>query len=234
MEFKILTKTEIDNCIKNRMVELIKSKPNCVLGLATGSSPIGLYKLLVDEYKNKNISFKNIISFNLDEYYPIDFDNSQSYHSFMNQHLFSKIDIQSKNTHFPSLNNNYDQMIDECGGIDFQILGIGSNGHIGFNEPGTEFDSLTHVVDLKESTIKDNSRFFNSIKDVPTKAITSGLQTIMKAKEIVVIVVGSNKKEAVKILLSKKITKDCPATILHKHHNVTIYIDKDTVNDVKL
>lgn len=223
MKLEIKNKNQIDEAIADRICNLIQSKPNCVLGLATGSSPIGVYKLLA----SKNISFKDVTTFNLDEYYPIDINNKNSYHYFMNEHLFSKIDINKSNIHFPSLDNNYDQMIDKAGGIDFQILGIGSNGHIAFNEPGTEFNSLTHIVNLASSTIKDNSRFFNSIDEVPTKAITMGLASIMKAKEIVIIVTGSNKANALKELMSGNISKDFPASILNNHSNVTVYADKE-------
>lgn len=234
MELKILKKEEIYKDIKNRIVNLIKNKPNCILGLATGSSPIGVYDELIKANKNNEVSFKNVTSFNLDEYLGLDETNNQSYRYFMNDHLFNHVDIDKKKTHVPSVNENsvdyyktYDEHIKNAGGVDFQILGIGSNGHIAFNEPGTSFDTLTHIVDLKESTIKDNARFFNSIDEVPTKAVSMGLKSIMNAKEIVIIITGKNKQYALKRLLTKEITEDFPASILNKHPNVTIYADEE-------
>jgi len=229
MELKVLKLEDIYKEITNKVINVIKSKANPVLGLATGSSPIGVYKLLVAKYKNKEVSFKNVTTFNLDEYYPIEYDNVQSYHYFMNENLFKWVDIDKRNTYFPTLDNNYDSLIDSKGGIDLQILGIGSNGHIAFNEPNTPFNSLTHLVTLDDSTIKSNSRFFNSIDEVPKQAITLGLASIMKAREIVIIVTGKNKAHALKQLLSKKVTEAFPASILNKHNNVTIYADKEAI-----
>ena len=231
MNLIVLEKNQIDEIVANLFVETINNKPNCVLGLATGSSPVGIYKNLVKAYQENKVSFKEVTTFNLDEYIGLEETHHQSYRYFMNDNLFDHIDIDKNNTHVPNGINyeydveNYDKEIENNGGIDLQILGIGSNGHIAFNEPGTSFDSLTHVVDLKESTIKDNSRFFNSIDEVPTKSITMGLTSIIKAKKIVIIITGENKKDVLAKLLTGEISEDLPASILHNHPDVTIYAD---------
>lgn len=231
MNLVVLEKNQIDEVVASLFIDTINNKPNCVLGLATGSSPVGIYKNLVKAYQEKKVSFKDVTTFNLDEYIGLEETHHQSYRYFMNDNLFNHIDIDKNKTHVPNGTNyeydveNYDKEIENNGGIDLQILGIGSNGHIAFNEPGTPFDSLTHVVDLKESTIKDNSRFFNSIDEVPKKSITMGLTSIIKAKKIVIIITGENKKEVLARLLTGKISEDLPASILHKHPDVTIYAD---------
>ncbi|MCQ2796561.1 MAG: glucosamine-6-phosphate deaminase [Bacilli bacterium] len=237
MELKILTLNEINLAIKDEIASLLRRKPNAILGLATGSSPIGVYDELIKAYKAGDISFNEVTSFNLDEYFGLSGDHPQSYRYFMNTHLFDHVDILKSRTHVPSIDKNsedyfetYDNKIKDHGGIDFQILGIGSNGHIAFNEPGTSFDSLTHIVDLKESTIKDNSRFFNSISEVPTKAVSMGLKSIMNAKQIVIIITGKNKANALKRLMSKEISTDFPASILHHHPKVTIYADQEAAS----
>lgn len=231
MNLVVLEKNQIDEVVASLFIDTINNKPNCVLGLATGSSPVGIYKNLVKAYQEKKVSFKDVTTFNLDEYIGLEETHHQSYRYFMNDNLFNHIDIDKNKTHVPNGTNyeydveNYDKEIEANGGIDLQILGIGSNGHIAFNEPGTPFDSLTHVVDLKESTIKDNSRFFNSIDEVPKKSITMGLTSIIRAKKIVIIITGENKKEVLARLLTGKISEDLPASILHKHPDVTIYAD---------
>lgn len=237
MELKVLSQNEINLAIKDEIASLLRRKPNAVLGLATGSSPLGVYEELVKAHKAGDISFNEVTTFNLDEYIGLDNNHPQSYRYFMNTHLFDQIDILKSKTHIPSMDKNsedyyetYDNKIKDHGGIDFQILGIGSNGHIAFNEPGTSFDSLTHTVDLKESTIQDNSRFFNSINEVPKKAVSMGLKSIMNAKRIVIIITGKNKAEALKRLMSKEITTDFPASILHRHGKVTIYADKEAAS----
>ena len=186
------------------------------------------------------IQIKDVKTFNLDEYVGLSEDHEQSYRYFMNHNLFDHIDIVKENTHVPSGNieneealEEYDALIDAAGGIDLQILGIGSDGHIAFNEPGTSFNSLTHVTELAPSTINDNSRFFESIDDVPTKAVTMGLASIMKAKKIVLIATGENKADAVKSLLMGLITEKVPCSILRKHPDVTIYVDRDAYSKVK-
>ena len=231
MNLVVLEKNQIDEVVASLFIDTINNKPNCVLGLATGSSPVGIYKNLVKAYREKKVSFKDVTTFNLDEYIGLEETHHQSYRYFMNDNLFNHIDIDKSKTHVPNGTNyeydveNYDKEIEANGGIDLQILGIGSNGHIAFNEPGTPFDSLTHIVDLKESTIKDNSRFFNSIDEVPKKSITMGLTSIIRAKKIVIIITGENKKDVLARLLTGKISEDLPASILHNHPDVTIYAD---------
>lgn len=215
-------------------IEIIKNKHNAILGLATGSSPIGTYKEMIKSYEEKAISFKECISFNLDEYIGLKKEyKNQSYQYFMNENLFSKIDINKKNTHFPvdafneSVGNDfesYDNKIDSYGGMDILILGIGNNGHIGFNEPGSKIDSKTRMIDLTESTIKANSRFFDNEKDVPRKSVTMGLSTILKARKIVLVVVGDSKKDALNALRSSKsFDSNWPCTALVNHNDVIVY-----------
>lgn len=233
MEVKILPIQEIYNEIANKIVKLVAQKPNAILGLATGGTAVGVYDALVKAYNDKKITFKDVKTFNLDEYYPIEDSNPQSYRYYMNHNLFDKVDIDKNNTHFPSIDNyqKYDELIAIAGGIDFQVLGIGSNGHIAFNEPGTPFDSLTHVVKLAESTIQDNARFFNGdISLVPTQAISMGLKSIMFTKQIVLIATGKNKAKAIKQLMDQEPNPALPASILRSHANVTIYLDPDAAS----
>ena len=209
-------------------------KPGMVLGLATGSTPLGLYAKMVEDHKANGTSYKDIKSFNLDEYVGLPITHPESYYAFMHRNLFDQIDIPEENTHVPSglgedleaQSKKYDEMIDESP-VDIQLLGIGSDGHIAFNEPGTPFDSGTHVTDLAESTIKDNCRFFdNDISKVPTQAVTQGIGTIMKAKNILLIATGANKAQAVKDMLEGPIDESCPASILQKHDSVVVIIDE--------
>lgn len=210
------------------------SKENPVLGLATGSSPIGLYKKMIADHKSSGTSYKNVLTWNLDEYIGIPRTHEQSYWTFMHENLFNGLDIPEENIHVPVGDAEDEEL--ECKKyeesmkghtIDLQILGIGADGHIGFNEPGTPFDSLTHLMDLTEQTRKDNARFFdNDIDKVPTKSITMGLGTIMRAKKIVVIATGENKAEAVYGMIKGPVSTDCPASILQKHDDVTIILDK--------
>ncbi|WP_434334635.1 glucosamine-6-phosphate deaminase [Mycoplasma capricolum subsp. capricolum] len=215
----------------------IKSKPNCVLGLATGSTPIKTYEKLIKMYQENQISFKDVTSFNLDEYKDIDPTNKQSYHYFMQHQLFDFIDINKNNCYIPNANlyenpKLYDQQIKNANGIDLQLLGLGVNGHIGFNEPNTDFDSLTQIVDLTDSTIKANSRFFDSIDKVPTKAISMGLKSIMNAKKILLLATGINKSEAVYHLIEGEITRSWPCSILQQHNDVTVIIDKSAASQL--
>ncbi len=209
-------------------------KPGKVLGLATGSTPLGLYARMVKDHKENGTSYKEIKSFNLDEYVGLPITHPESYYAFMHRNLFDQIDIPEENTHVPSglgedleaQARKYDEMIDESP-VDIQLLGIGSDGHIAFNEPGTPFDSGTHVTDLAESTIRDNCRFFdNDISKVPTQAVTQGIGTIMKARNILLIATGANKAQAVKDMLEGPVDEKCPASILQKHDSVTVIIDE--------
>lgn len=233
MEVKFLPKEIIEQEIAQMFIKTVKSNPNCVLGLATGSSPVGVYKKIINAVEAGEVSFKGVTSFNLDEYVGLDGTHDQSYRYFMNVNLFDHIDIDKNNTNVPNGINyeesvrDYDNQIAAKGGIDLQILGLGSDGHIAFNEPNTPFDSLTHVTELTEMTIQDNSRFFASIDEVPTKAITMGLQSIMNAKKIVLLATGKSKANAVRELLHGEISEEYPCTILQKHPNVVIYVDEE-------
>ena len=236
MELKILTDKEINEEVAREIVELINKKPNAVLGLATGGSPVGVYKELIKKYNEKEVSFKFVKTYNLDEYIGLTKDNKESYYYFMCHNLFNYIDINMDNVHLPDGINyedsiaNYENSIASDGGIDYQILGIGSNGHIAFNEPGTSFESNVHRVELKESTRIDNSRFFNSLDEVPTSAITMGLKSILSAKRIILIATGVHKAEAIKHLFEGKEDINWPVTILNRHENVTIFCDKESAS----
>lgn len=234
MKVVVGTNEEISKLIAEEFIKQVQKKPNSVLGLATGTSPLQVYANLVKAYEEGRVSFKNVVTFNLDEYIGLDGTHNQSYRYFMNTNLFDHIDIDKKMTHvlkgvgdYEAYAAQYDDEIASFGGIDLQILGIGSDGHIAFNEPGTSFDSLTHVADLAESTIVDNSRLFNDISEVPTKAVTMGLKSIMNAKKIVLIATGKNKAKAIKDLLRGDKTEEVPCSILQDHPDCTIYVDED-------
>ncbi len=216
--------------------ELVKNNPNAILGLATGSSPIGMYKYMAEACKN-GLSYKNVSSVNLDEYVGLTADHDQSYAYFMRTNLFDNIDIDQKNTNLPCGSaadkqaecDRYNALL-ETMKQDVQVLGLGSNGHIGFNEPGTPFESVTHLVDLTESTIKDNSRLFNSIDEVPRQALSMGIKNIMQAKSILMVVSGKNKAEAVRGMVKGEVTPNLPASVLQLHPFVTVICDKDAAS----
>ncbi len=205
-------------------------KPNCVLGLATGSTPIGMYEAVAE----MGLDFSNVTTFNLDEYYPIEQKNSQSYHYFMTENFYSKVNLKKENIFIPCGEAKdpdaecaaYEEKIEAQGGIDLQVLGIGQNGHIGFNEPDSTLFAYTHVTGLTENTIEANSRFFDSIDEVPTKALTMGVATILKSKRIILLASGANKADAVRALTSGIIDPMCPASLLAAHNDVTIIADK--------
>ena len=216
------------------IISIVKNNPNAILGLATGSSPIGTYQNMIKDHKENGTSYKNVHTVNLDEYVGLTADHDQSYAYFMRTNLFDGLDIDLKNTNLPcgsakdlqaecdrynALLENYKQ--------DVQLLGLGSNGHIGFNEPYTPFDSVTHLVDLTENTIKDNSRLFASIDEVPRQALSMGIKNIMNAKSILMVVSGKNKAEAVKGMVKGEITPALPASVLQLHPFVTVICDKD-------
>ena len=213
------------------MKEVVTSKPGVVLGLATGSSPVGLYKCMIKDHEENGTSSKDVVTYNLDEYVGIDRSNPQSYYTFMKENLFDHIDIDPNNTHVP-----YGSTKEDCEGyekelekvsIDLQLLGIGRNGHIGFNEPGTPFDEMTHIVDLTQSTIEANARFFdNDMNKVPKQAITMGIGTIMKSKKVLMVVSGPEKAEAVKATVEGPVTTDMPASVLQNHPDVTLVVDE--------
>lgn len=205
-------------------------KPTCVLGLATGSTPIGTYKQLVEWYNKGDLDFSRVKSVNLDEYCGLSAENNQSYRYFMNDNFFSHINIDTENTFVPNgLATNleeecerYDSLIYQMGGIDLQLLGIGLNGHIGFNEPDIRFEKTTHIVELDESTIQANARFFQNADEVPRQAITMGIKSIMHAKKVLLIAGGHEKEEIIKKALYGPITPDVPASILQLHPDLTV------------
>jgi glucosamine-6-phosphate deaminase len=211
----------------------LKRKPNTVLGLATGSTPIGLYQKLIEANKNKEITFEDVETYNLDEYIGIELHHPQSYHQFMMDHLFSKIDIKLSNTHLPKNDvshmhehaKSYNKKLSKTS-IDLQILGIGSNGHIGFNEPGTPFGNETFIVELEEKTRKDNMRFFNSLDEVPKYAITMGIKNIMKSKHILLLASGKEKSDAIERMIFGPVDESLPASILQLHPHVTVILDE--------
>ena len=209
---------------------------NSTLGLATGSTPTDLYEEMIADYKAGNFSYKNIKSYNLDEYVGISYDHPESYHKFMETNLFDHVDIDKANTHVPDASasdlelavKSYQEELNKAQ-IDVQILGIGGNGHIGFNEPGTPFDAGVHVVDLKEETIQANSRFFDdNINLVPKQAMTMGIKDIMRAKHIILLAFGKAKKDAIRSLVEgDEITENIPCTILKNHPSVYVLVDKE-------
>ena len=210
-------------------------KPESILGLATGSTPIGIYKQLIEWYKKGDLDFSQVKTVNLDEYCGLSGDHDQSYRWFMNHNLFNHVNIDMANTNVPigiadNLNQEcerYDKLIKELGGVDIQLLGIGHNGHIGFNEPNDYFDKETHVVDLKQSTIDANARFFSSINDVPKQAITMGIQSIMAAKKILLVASGPDKKDILEKAVYGPVTPLVPASILQMHPDLTVVYSVD-------
>lgn len=229
------TYQEMSRQAANLISAQVIMKPNSVLGLATGSTPIGTYKQLIEWYKKGDIDFSKAVSINLDEYVGLDADNINSYRYFMDKNLFNEINIVKENTFVPSgvAENleeeckNYDENIKNLGGIDLQLLGIGLDGHIGFNEPSEVFTKNTHIVDLDQSTIEANSRFFGSIDKVPKKAITMGMASIMKAKKILLIANGEEKREILNRALFGSITPQIPASILQLHPDITVIYSEE-------
>ena len=212
----------------------IISKPDSVLGLATGSTPIGTYKHLVTAYKAGDLDFSQIKSANLDEYRGLTKDNDQSYYYFMNNHLFQHVNIDPANTNIPDGTNNdpdaecarYEEVIKSLGGVDLQLLGLGHDGHMGFNEPCDHFDKITHCVDLTEMTIEANKRFFASADDVPRQAYTMGCGTIMRAKKILILVSGADKADILYQVVNGPVTPQVPASLLQFHPDVILIADE--------
>lgn len=232
----IITKNyeELSKKAANEMAEIIKNNPQAILGLATGGSPMGMYKELIRMNKEGKIDFSEITTVNLDEYVGLSGEHTQSYRYFMNENLFNHINIDKAKTYVPNglaedieeECKKYDAKIAELGGTDVQLLGVGNNGHIAFNEPDESLVSGTHLTGLTEGTIKANARFFNSIGEVPTKALTMGLGGIMKSKKIIVIASGEGKAEAVKSMVSGKISTNMPASMLQMHRDVVVIVDE--------
>ncbi len=217
-------------------------KPDCVLGLATGSTPIGIYQQLIDWYNKGDLDFSETKSVNLDEYKGLPRDNDQSYYYFMYNNLFKHVNINLDNTNVPNGMEpdsdkecqRYEKVIADLGGVDLQLLGLGHNGHIGFNEPDEAFGTITHCVDLTQSTIEANKRFFASIDDVPKQAYTMGIKTIMQAKKILLVVSGADKAEALYKTVCGPVTPQVPGSILQLHNNVVVVADEAALSKITL
>ena len=229
---------EMSVAAANILTDVMKANPACVLGLATGSTPVGMYKQLIEMYKAGEIDFSSVTTVNLDEYYPISPENDQSYRYFMNENLFNHVNIDKTRTFVPdgmasdpvAACEAYEEIVASVGAADVQVLGIGQNGHIGFNEPDTSLEVKTHVTELTESTIKANARFFASEADVPTKALTMGIGTILNAKKIVILANGAAKHDAIAKMLAGKLDTSCPASMLNLHRDVTVICDELAYN----
>jgi len=221
---------------------LIQQKAKPVLGLATGSTPISLYQQLVELHTQQELSFSDVTTFNLDEYHHIDEDNPQSYRSFMNNHLFDHVDINLAHTHLPTCKEGenprdkglaYEEKIKQANGIDLQILGLGANGHIGFNEPTSSLSSRTRIKTLTQQTLTDNSRLFSSDEQQPTLAMTMGIATIMDARYVLLMATGHNKAKAVNEMITGAVSAMCPASMLQMHENAIILLDKAAASNLK-
>jgi glucosamine-6-phosphate deaminase len=238
----VRSKEEMGKRAAALIAEQMRTKEHFVLGLATGGTPLPLYDELVRLNKARKLDFSTTITFNLDEYVGLPPTHSQSYRRFMNERLFNRININKAATHVPdgmakdpeAFCGAYERMIDDVGGIDYQVLGIGSNGHIAFNEPGSSLASRTRVVRLTKSTIKDNARFFKRIQDVPTRAISMGIGTVLEAERIVMLAYGANKADAVAKALEGPVTASVPASALQLHDQVTWIIVKDAATKLQL
>ena len=224
----------------NIIASQVVLKPDCVLGLATGSTPIGAYKILVEKYEQGDLDFSQVTTVNLDEYKGLPRENDQSYYYFMHDNLFDHVNVKPENTHLPDGTKEdaneecarYEELIRSLGGQDLQLLGLGHNGHIGFNEPDTVFEKTTHCVDLQESTIEANKRFFASADDVPKQAYTMGIGTIMQAKKILVVVSGEDKADTVAKAFFGPVTPEVPASILQFHKDVILVADEAALSKV--
>ena len=225
----------------NIIASVVTLKPDCMLGLATGSSPIGTYDELVKKYEAGDLDFSEVTTVNLDEYKGLPKENEQSYYYFMHEYLFDKVNINPEKTYLPDGTNlnseeeaaRYEALVQSLGTVDLQLLGLGRNGHIGFNEPGDHFEDGTHCVDLKESTIEANKRFFESADDVPKQAYSMGIGTIMRSKKILLVVSGEEKAQALKDTICGPISPKVPGTILRLHSDVTIVADEAAMSLMK-
>jgi glucosamine-6-phosphate deaminase len=231
---------ELSKVAAEIIIEEVKKNPNAILGLATGGTPLGTYENIINAYKQGEVSFKGVKTFNLDEYCGIDKKHPQSYYHYMHENLFNHIDVLPENINIPSTEGNdlqaqcdkYNELLNQ-NTIDLQLLGIGGNGHIGFNEPGTPFTQETFVVELAEKTREDNKRFFNSIDEVPTHAITMGIKNIISSKKILMLISGKSKVDAAYNLIKGPVTEDFPASVLNNHPNTIVIIDEEAYSKLK-
>lgn len=237
--FTFKTVEELHSEAANRIISLVRENPKCVLGLSTGSSPIGVYKKLIADHKANGTTYQEVVTFNLDEYEGLDGSSEHSYRYFMNDELFDHLDIKKENTHLPSgigdLVQNcaqYEEEIKAAGGIDLQLTGIGTNGHIAFNEPGTSFDTYTHIAELTQSTIDSNAKFFPSREEIPTRAISMGIQSIMETRQVLMIAYGKSKAQAIKQMIDGPVSEDLPASILQRHANAIVLLDKEAASEL--
>lgn len=238
--YKAADYKEMSRKAANIIASQVILKPDCVLGLATGSTPIGTYERLVSLYKEGDLDFSNVKTVNLDEYKGLPRTNDQSYYYFMHENLFDKVNIDPANTNLPDGMEpdsdkecaRYEELIASLGGVDLQLLGLGHNGHIGFNEPADAFDKATHCVDLQESTIEANKRFFASADDVPKQAYTMGIGTIMRAKKVLLVVSGEDKADIVAKAFFGPVTPAVPASILQMHGDVTLVADAAALSKI--
>jgi glucosamine-6-phosphate deaminase len=236
------TYEEMSRAAAREVAKLLNSKPNAVLGLATGSTPLGVYRELVQLHKNENLDFSQVTTFNLDEYVGLTKDHPQSYHYFMHENLFKHINIPPQNVYIPSGTTDnyrafcawYERRIVECGGIDMQLLGIGSDGHIAFNEPASSLGSRTRIKTLAKPTTEDNARFFERIEDVPIYAITMGVGTILEARSILFLANGAPKADAVAAAIEGPVTSMIPASALQLHPDVICYLDRPAASKLKM
>lgn len=237
MPIKVLVTKDYDELSKRAagiIADAIKNKPNLVLGLATGGTPMGCYQELIRMHREEGLSFSGVVTFNLDEYIGLPPTHPQSYRYFMDENLFRHVNIKMENTYVPDglsedpqrTCKEFEELIKRAGGIDLQLLGIGANGHIAFNEPGSPFDSRTRVVNLSERTIKDNARFFKSIDEVPRQALSMGMETLMEVRKIILLASGAGKADAVAKSVEVPITTDVPASILQSHPDCTFILDE--------
>lgn len=238
---EVLSYEEMCNKAAEIIIQQIKLNSSSVLGLATGGTPLGIYKKMLQDHQLNYTSYRNIRTVNLDEYVGLAENHPQSYRMYMNEHLFKHVDLPIQQTYLPNGMAKdlaeeclrYDERIQNLGGIDLQLLGIGENGHIGFNEPGTSFQSNTHVIELMDSTRQANARYFSSTEEVPTHAITMGIQSIFKSKKIILAASGHKKANAIEQLLTGVVTEQLPASILKTHEDITLIADCEALSSVK-
>lgn len=237
---KVRNDRELSDIASDFLLEEIKRNPKVVLGLATGSTPKGTYRKLIEKIKKEQLDVSQLTTINLDEYVGLSADHPSSYHAYMKEHLFEPLGLSPSQTHIPkgdapdleAETKRFERLIETFGGIDFQLLGIGENGHIGFNEPGTPFDSRTQVVQLKPSTIEVNSRFFANKEEMPRRALTLGIATIMESRRILLLACGERKQPAMKRLIEGPVHEQFPASVLKKHPHFTLIADEAALSGV--